>query len=89
MALGAQRSEVVRLVLADGIRPVFLGLMLGIGGGAATSMMIKSILFGTGSLDPMVFAVMIGSLLITAVIASAVPALRACRIEPVQALRLE
>jgi predicted permease len=89
MALGAQRSEVLRLVLIDGIRPVAFGLVLGLTGGAVAGMLIKSILYGTRPLDPGVFLAMAGSLLLTAVIASAVPALRACRIEPVQALRLE
>jgi len=89
MALGAQRSEVLRLVLLDGMRPVAFGLALGQTGGAVAGMLIKSILYGTRPLDPGVFLAMAGSLLLTAVIASAVPALRACRIEPVQALRLE
>jgi predicted permease len=87
MALGAQRSEVMRLVLLDGLRPVVIGLVIGLAGGAAAGMLIRSILFGTKPLDPVVFAAMVASLLLTAMIASAVPALRACRIEPVQALR--
>ncbi len=89
MALGAQRSEVLRLVLVDGLRPVVIGLVIGVAGGASAGMLIRSILFGTRPLDPVVFAAMVGSLLVTAMIASAVPALRACRIEPVQALRTE
>jgi ABC-type lipoprotein release transport system permease subunit len=51
--------------------------------------LIKSLLYGTRPLDPAVFAAMIGSLLLTAMIASAVPAVRACQIEPTQALRIE
>jgi len=89
MALGAQRSEILRLVLLDGMRPVFVGLLLGLMGGAAAGMLIKSILYGTRPLDPIVFAGMVCSLLFTAAIASAIPALRACRIEPTQALRTE
>src|SRR6185437_4393074 len=89
MALGAQRGQVLKLVLIDGMRPVAFGLVLGLCGGAAAGMLIKSILYGTRPLDPGVFLSIAGSLLLTAVIASAVPALRACRIEPVQALRLE
>jgi predicted permease len=89
MALGAQRSEILRLVLLDGMRPVLFGLALGLVGGAVAGMLIKSILYGTRPLDPTVFAGMIGSLLVTATIASAIPALRACRIEPTQALRTE
>jgi ABC-type antimicrobial peptide transport system permease subunit len=89
MALGAQRSEILRLVLLDGMRPVLFGLVLGLLGGAVAGTLIKSILYGTRPLDPVVFVAMIGSLLLTAAIASAVPALRACRIEPVRALRTE
>jgi predicted permease len=89
MALGAQRSEVLRLVLLDGMRPVMIGLVIGLAGGAGAGMLIKSILYGTRPLDPLVFATMIGSLVLTAAIASAVPAIRACRIEPTQALRTE
>jgi len=89
MALGAQRSEILRLVLLDGMRPVLFGLALGLLGGAVAGTLIKSILYGTRPLDPIVFAEMIGTLLVTAAMASAVPALRACRIEPTQALRAE
>lgn len=89
MALGAQRSEILRLVLVDGMRPVLFGLGLGLLGGAAAGMLIKSILYGTRPLDPVVFAGMVGVLLLTAMVASAVPALRACRIEPTRALRTE
>ncbi len=89
MALGAQRSEVLRLVLVDGMTPVAIGLILGLVGGFAAGTLIKSLLYGTRPLDPAVFAAMIGSLLLTSLIASALPALRACRIEPTQALRIE
>jgi len=89
MALGAQRSEILRLVLMDGMRPVLFGLALGLLGGAVAGMLIKSTLYGTRPLDPIVFAGMIGSLVLTAAMASAIPAMRACRIEPTQALRTE
>lgn len=89
LALGAQRAQVLRLVLMDGVRPVLLGLLLGLGGGIAAGSMIRSILYGTHPLDPGVFAVVIGCLLLTAVIACVVPAVRASHIEPVRALRTE
>jgi predicted permease len=89
MALGAQRAEVLRLVLVDGMRPVVIGLVIGLVGGAGAGMLIKSILYGTRPLDPLVFTSMVGSLVLTAAIASAIPALRACRIEPTEALRTE
>jgi len=89
MALGAQRSEVLRLVLLDGMRPVFIGGLLGSAGAVAAGLLIKSLLYGTRPVDPLVFAGMLASLLFTAIVACAVPSLRACRIEPVQALRTE
>lgn len=89
MALGAQRGEVLRLVLVDGMRPVLIGLLIGSAGAVAAGLLIKSLLYGTRPLDPLVFSAMLATLVLTAAIASAVPALRACRIEPSQALRTE
>jgi ABC-type lipoprotein release transport system permease subunit len=89
MALGAQRAELLRLVLIDGLRPVAIGSAVGSAGAIAAGMLIKSMLYGTRPVDPAVFAVMIGSLILTALFASMVPALRACWIEPTQALRME
>ena len=89
IALGAQRREVLRLILADAMRPVVIGLLIGSAGAAAAGLFIKSLLYGTRPVDPAVFAAMLGSLLLTAALASAVPTLRACRIEPIQALRTE
>lgn len=89
VALGARRAQVLRLVLIDGLRPVFIGLILGVGGGIAAGALIRSLLYGMNPLDPTVFAVMIGCLLLTAVIACVIPAIRASQIEPVRALRTE
>jgi predicted permease len=89
MALGAQRAEVLRLVLFDGLRPVFLGLVVGLAGGATAASFIRSILYGTSPLDPIVLSVMVGCLLLTAVVACVLPAIRASKIEPMQALRIE
>jgi ABC-type antimicrobial peptide transport system permease subunit len=89
LALGAQRAEVLRLVLLDGMRPVFIGLVIGLAGGAGAGVLIRSVLYGTRALDPLVYAVMIACLLVTAVAACAVPALQASRIEPMRALRTE
>jgi ABC-type antimicrobial peptide transport system permease subunit len=89
MALGAQRTEVLRLVLFDGLRPVFVGLVIGLVGGASAASLIRSILYGTSPLDPIVMVTMVGSLLLTAVVACVLPAIRASKIEPMQALRIE
>jgi predicted permease len=85
IALSAQRSE----VLLDGLRPVMAGLAVGLAGGAAAGMLIRSILYGTSPFDPVVLVSMVGCLLLTAVVACAVPAVRASRIEPMAALRNE
>jgi ABC-type antimicrobial peptide transport system permease subunit len=63
--------------------------VIGLAGGIAAGVLIRSILYGTSPLDPLVFATMIGSLLLTAIAACALPAIRASRIEPMQALRTE
>ena len=89
IALGAQRGEVLRLVLFDGLRPVFVGLVIGLAGGATAATLIRSILYGTSPLDPLVFVVMVSGLLLTAIAACALPAIRASKIEPMQALRID
>jgi ABC-type antimicrobial peptide transport system permease subunit len=89
IALGAQRGQVLELVLRDGLRPVMSGLAVGIGGGVAVGYVIRSLLYQTKPLDPIVFAVMAMLLLTVAAIASAAPAWRASSIDPMQALRTE
>jgi predicted permease len=89
MALGAQRGEVVRLMLGDGLRPAFYGLVLGLAASVGAVRLIQSMLYGTKPLDPMIFASVAASLLIVAALACLVPAWRASRIDPMQALRTE
>lgn len=89
IALGAQRAEVLRLVLLDGLQPVLIGLLLGGAAGVSAGALIRSQLYGTQPLDPTVLAAMVGSLLATAMVACAVPAMRALRINPMEALRTE
>jgi len=89
MALGAQRGEVVRLVLVNGLRPAFYGLVLGLAASVGAVRLIQSMLYGTSPLDPAVFACVAASLLIVAALACLVPAWRASRIDPMQALRTE
>jgi putative ABC transport system permease protein len=89
MALGAQRGEVLRLTLADGLRPAGLGLVLGLAGGAAAAKMIRDLLYGIQPLDASVFAGVAALLLGVAILACVLPAWRASRLDPVQALRVE
>jgi len=89
IALGARREQVLRLMLLEGLRPVFIGLVLGLGGSALVTREIQSMLFGTRPLDPSVFTSVAVTLLLVAALASAVPAWRASRLDPMQALRVE
>ena len=89
MALGAQRGQVLRLMLGDGLRPVLYGLVLGLAASAGVVRLIQSMLYGTRPLDPAIFAAVAATLLLVAALACLVPAWRASRIDPMQALRIE
>jgi putative ABC transport system permease protein len=89
MALGAQRAEVMRLTLADGLAPVFIGLLLGLAGGAATVQLLREMLYGMSPFDWRVFSTVVVVLAVTAASACIIPAWRAARLDPAQALRAE
>jgi ABC-type antimicrobial peptide transport system permease subunit len=89
MALGAQREQVVRLMLGDGLRPAVYGLLLGLAASVGAVRLIESMLYGTRPLDPAIFAAVAGTLLVVAALACLVPAWKASRIDPMQALRTE
>lgn len=89
LALGAQRNQIARLMLADGLRPALLGLVIGLAASASITRLIQSMLFGTQPLDPTVFAVVTIALLSVAIAACFIPAWRASRMDPTQALRAE
>jgi predicted permease len=89
IALGARRPEVLRVVLVDGLKPVLFGATVGVAGAAVAGSLIRSMLYGASPYDPLVVAGMVGCLLFTAVVACVVPAWRASRVDPIQALRSE
>jgi predicted permease len=89
IALGAQREQVLGLILRDGLRPVAIGLAVGVVGAAGVGFLIRSMLYGTKPLEPVVFMSMVATLMMVAVGACAVPAWRASSIDPMQALRAE
>lgn len=89
VALGAQREQILRLVLFDGLRPALLGMILGLTASAGTTQLIRSMLYGTAPYDPTVIAAVILTLLSIALIACVFPAWRASRLNPMQALRMD
>jgi predicted permease len=89
IALGAQREQVLRKVLLDGLRPALFGLVLGLAASAGAARLIQSMLYGTQPLDPAVFAAVSTVLLLVAALACMIPAWRASRLDPMQALRTE
>jgi ABC-type antimicrobial peptide transport system permease subunit len=89
MALGAQREQVLRRILFDGLRPALIGMIFGLGGSAAAVRLMRSMLYETQPLDPAVFALVATTLLSVAALACTIPAWRASRLDPMQALRTE
>ena len=87
MALGAVRADVLRLVLRDGLALTGTGLVLGILAAAAAARLLTTQLFRVESDDPLVMAGTIGTVLLVALAATCLPALRATRFEPNTALR--
>jgi ABC-type lipoprotein release transport system permease subunit len=76
-------------MLADGMRPVVLGLIVGLAGGVAAARMIRELLYGVKPMDAGVFAGVAVILLAVAGMACVVPAWRASRLDPVRVLRME
>jgi putative ABC transport system permease protein len=89
MALGADAARVVETVLFDGLRPVLIGVVLGLGGALALSRVFSSLLFNVHSTDPSTFLLASVLLTLVAIAACLGPARRATQVDPMVALRAE
>jgi len=89
MALGAQRSDVLRMVLTQGGRLTALGVCVGVAAALGLTSLMRSLLFGVQFTDPVTFAVVITLLASVALAACYIPARRAVRVDPMVALRYE
>jgi putative ABC transport system permease protein len=89
MALGSQRSGVMRLILQSGMKLALLGCVLGLAGAVAASGLLRSFLFGVSPFDPLVMILAAIAVFLVAGLASALPARKAASVDPMQALRGE
>jgi predicted permease len=89
MALGARSAAIKRLLLGNVLVLVTVGIAIGLGGAAALSQLMDSLLFGVSSLDPTTYALVALALAVTAALAGYIPARRATRVDPMAALRVE
>jgi putative ABC transport system permease protein len=89
IALGARMAAVVRLIAWQGLRPAALGVVLGITGAAASVKVMRALLFNTSTTDATTWIGVVATVLLVATIASVLPALRATRVTPAEALRAE
>jgi putative ABC transport system permease protein len=87
MALGADRAAVLRLIVRQGMKPAVIGLLIGAAGALAIGGVLRSLVFGVSARDPITLASVGALLMAVALAACALPALRATRVEPSEALQ--
>jgi putative ABC transport system permease protein len=89
VALGAQRSDVLKMVIGQGMKLTLTGLAFGLAASLLAARAMKSLLFGVGAGDPMTFAVIALLLVCIALLACYLPARKAKKVDPVVAIRSE
>ena len=89
MALGADRRDVVSMVVGQGMRLSFVGIVIGLAAAAAGTRLMAGLLFGITATDPATFATVALMLVIATLAATFVPARRATRVDPLAALRYQ
>jgi ABC-type antimicrobial peptide transport system permease subunit len=89
LAIGAAPGDVVRLILREGVMLASIGLAAGVAGALAAGRALTTMLFGVTATDPITFGVVSLALAAAAAVASYLPARRAARVDPMQALRAE
>ena len=87
MALGASRGQVRRMVVSQGMGLALAGIALGVAAAVGVSRLLGGLLYGVSPTEPLTYAAVAGLLAVAALMASSLPARRATRIDPVEALR--
>ena len=88
-ALGARTGDVVRLVVAEGMTPAIVGIVLGTLAALLSARLLERLVFGVSASDPLTLAAVAGTLTAVALLASLLPAWRASRLDPLKVLRAE
>ena len=89
MALGAERRDVLRIVLGEGLKMALVGIAIGLGAAFGLTRVIAHMLFGVSAHDPLTFTVVAGLIALVALFACYIPARRAMKVDPMVALRYE
>ena len=89
MALGAQRDDVIRMIVRESLAPVLLGMIIGLVAALALTRLASSLLYGVAPHDPVSMVSAAVAMLVVSLLAAAIPARRASRVEPMTALRYE
>ena len=89
VALGARSSDVLTMIVGQGMRTILIGLLVGVAGSLVLTRALSSLLFGITATDPLTFAAVIALLVATALVACYIPARRATKVDPMVALRYE
>ena len=89
IALGAQVSDVLKMILAQGMAVIGVGLVLGLVAAFWLMRLLRSLLFGVGENDPVTFVAITLVLFVVALVACYIPARRATKVDPLEALRSE
>jgi len=89
LALGAPRGQVLRMVLKQGTKLALAGVAIGIGAAFGLTRLMKGLLFGVTTYDPLTFASVATLLILVALLACYIPARRAMLVDPLVALRYE
>jgi putative ABC transport system permease protein len=89
LAIGADRAQVIRMVLGQGVGLAAIGMVVGVAGAVALTRLMTSVLYDVTPGDLWTYGAVVAGLLAVAGVASALPALRASRVDPVVALRIE